>query len=106
MKDRLLGRVWIGNTSQPICVPGNSALSISGRLGKNTKIPSGTPCLVGKAAVDNLPHGISVNHCLAHPKGSVVPVIMIYKNNHNVWILQPLLAADIFGWNIFHGIIG
>ena len=67
-EDELLGKVWIGNTSQPICVPGNSALTIPGRLGKNTKIPSGTPCLVDTAAVHNLPQGISVNHCLTKPK--------------------------------------
>ena len=95
-EDGLLGKVWTGNTCQPICVPGNYALIIPGRLGKNTKIPSGTSCLVDTAAVNNLPQGISVNHCLAHPKGNIVPVIMINQNKHNVWIQQPLLAAEIF----------
>ena len=42
-KDGLLGKVLVGNATQPICVPGNSALTIPGRLGKNTKVPSGTP---------------------------------------------------------------
>ena len=74
----------------------NSALTIPGRLGKNTEIPSGTPCLVDTVAVKNLLQGISVNCCLAHPKGNVVPVIMINQNNHNVWIQQPLLAAEFF----------
>ena len=60
-EDGLLGKVWIGNASQPICVPGNSAFDITGRLCKNTKIPSGTPCLVDTAAVHNSPQGISVN---------------------------------------------
>ena len=45
-EDGLLGKVWIGNTNQPIYVPGNSALTIPGRLGKNTRIPSGTLALL------------------------------------------------------------
>ena len=95
-EDGILGKVWISNTNQPICVPGNSALTILGRLGKNTRIPSGTPCLIDTAAVNKLPQGIFVNHCLAHPKGSSVLVIVINQNNHNIWILQPLLAAETF----------
>ena len=75
---------------------GNSAFTITGRLSRNTRIPSGTHCLIDKAAVNNLPWGISVNHCLTHPKGSAVPVIMINQNNHNVWIQQPLLAVEFF----------
>ena len=35
-EDGLLGKVLIGNANEPICVPGNSALTIPGRLGKNT----------------------------------------------------------------------
>ena len=96
-EDGLLGRVLIGNANKPICVPGNSALTIPGRLGKNTKVPSGTPCLIDTAAVNNLPQRISVNCCLVHPKGSVVLVILINQNNYNVWIKQPLMAAEIYG---------
>ena len=55
-KDGLFGKVLVDNATQPICVPGNSALTILGRLGKNTKVPSGTPCLIDTAAVCNLPH--------------------------------------------------
>ena len=99
-------KAWIGNKSQPICVPSNFDLTIPGRLGKNTNVPSGTPCLVDTAAVNNLPQEISVNHCLGHPKGNVVQHIVINQNKHNVWIWQPLLAAEIFGWNISHGIMG
>ena len=62
--DWLLGKVLIGNTSQSICVPGNSALTIPGRLGRNTKISCGTPCLVDTAPMHNLPQGISVNLAL------------------------------------------
>ena len=95
-KDGLLGKVLVGNVTQPICVPGNSALTIPGRLGKNTKVPSGTPCLIDTAAVSNLPQGISVNCCLVHPRGKMVLVILINQNNYNIWIWQPLLAAQIY----------
>ena len=95
-KDGLLSKVLIDNAIQPICVPGNSALTILGKLGKNTKVPSGTLCLIDTAAVNNLLQGISVNHCLVHPKGSLVPVILMNQNNYNVWIWQPLLAAEIY----------
>ena len=94
-KDGLLGKLLVGNVTQPICVPGNSALTILGRLGKNTKVPSGTHCLIDTAAVSNLPQGISVNHCLVQPRGKMVPVILMNQNNHNIWIWQPLLAAEI-----------
>ena len=80
-EDGLLGKVLIGKANKPICVPGNSALTIPGRLGKNTKVPSGIPCLIDTAAVNNLPQGISMNCCLAHLKGNVVPVIVINQNN-------------------------
>ena len=93
-EDGLLDKVLIGNANRPIYVPGNSALTILGRLGKNTKVHSGTPCLIDAAAVNNLPWGISVNHCLVHPKGSMVMVIVMNQNNYNVWIWQPLLAAE------------
>ena len=85
----------IGNANEPICVPGNSALTILGRLGKNTKVPSGMPCLIDAAAVNNLAQGISVNCCLVHPRGSAVQVIVMNQNNYNVWNQQPLLAAEI-----------
>ena len=92
----LLGKVLVGNATQPICVPGNSALTILHRLGENTKVPSGTPCLIDTAAVSNLPQGISVTCCLVHPRGKMVPVTLMNQNNHNIWIWQPLLAAEIY----------
>ena len=85
-KDGLLGKVLVGNAIWPVCVPGNSALTIPGRLGKNTKVPSGIPCLIDTAAVSNLPLGISVNRCLVHPRGKTVPVILMNQNNYNIWI--------------------
>ena len=77
-------------------MPGNFSLTIPDRLGKNTKVPSGTPCLIDTVAVNSLLQGISVNCCLVHPKGSVVPVILKNQNTYNVWIQQPLLAAEIY----------
>ena len=75
-------------------MPGNSALTIPGRLGKNTKVPSGTPCLIHTAAVNNLQQGISVIQCLVHHKGSAVPAILMNQNNYNVSIQQPILTAE------------
>ena len=95
-EDGLLGKILVGNATQPICVPGNSALTIPGRLDKNTKVPSGTPCLIYTAAVSNLPQGISVNCCLVHPRGKMVLVILMNQNNHSIWFQQPLLAAEIY----------
>ena len=37
-----------------------------------------------------------MNCCLVHPKGSGVPVILMNQNKYNVWIQQPLLAAEIY----------
>ena len=85
----------VGKATQPIYVPGNSALTILGRLGKNTKVPSSTPCLIDTAAVSNLPQGISVNCCLVQLRGKTVPVILMNQNNYNIWIWQPTLAAEI-----------
>ena len=105
-EDGLLGMVLVGNANQSICVPGNSALTIPGRLGKNAKVPSGTPCLINTAAVNNLPQGISVNHCLVHPKDRMVLVILMNQNNHNIWIQQPLMAAEIYWVEHLHEIMG
>ena len=52
-EDGLLGKVLIGNANKSICVPGNCILTILGRLGKNTKVPSGTSCLIDTPAVNN-----------------------------------------------------
>ena len=93
-EEGLLGEILV--CQQHICVPGNTAFTIPGRLGKNTKVPSGIPCLIDIAAVNNLPQGISVSHCLVHPKGTTVLVILMNQNNHNIWIWQLLLAAEFY----------
>ena len=44
----------------------------------------------------NLLQVISVNCCPAHLKGKAVLVIVMSQDEHNVWLWQLLLAADIF----------
>ena len=45
----------------------------------------------------NLPPGIVINRCLATTKARSVPVILVNTTRQNVWIRQPLLAAELFG---------
>ena len=44
----------------------------------------------------NLPPGIVINRCMATTKARSVPVILVNTNRQNVWIQQPLLAAELF----------
>ena len=44
----------------------------------------------------NLPPGIVINRCVATTKARSVPVILVNTNRQNVWIQQPLLAAELF----------
>ena len=44
----------------------------------------------------NLPPGIVINRCVATTKARSVPVILVNTNRQNVWIWQPLLAAELF----------
>ena len=37
-----------------------------------------------------------MNHCLVHFKGRTVQDILMNQNNHNIWIQQPPLAAEIY----------
>ena len=53
--------------------------------------------LVEKTEDSNLPIGVGVNNTLVTPsKSGLVSVILINNNNHNVWIRQPLYAADLW----------
>ena len=54
-------------------------------------------CLVEQAQHHNLPPGIVINRCVATTKARSVPVILVNTNRQNVWIQQPLLAAELFG---------
>ena len=75
------------------CVPSNSAITV---LGWTNKIPSKITCLVEQAQHHNLLLGIVINRHLATTKARSVPVILINTTKQNVWIWQPLLAAELF----------
>ena len=93
-KNGAIGQVIIGSKQNPVCVPGNSALTVPGQT---NKIPSKLTCLVEQTQHHNLPPGIVINRCVATTKARSVPVILVNTNRQNVWIQQPLLAAELFG---------
>ena len=46
--------------------------------------------------INNLPMGVVVNRAMVTPKKSKkVPVILANMNSYNIWIRQPLLAANV-----------
>ena len=92
-KDGLIGQVTIGTKQQPICIPGNSTITIPGCT---SKLPSRITCLVEQVEHHNLPLGIVINRYMAMPKARLIPVVLINTNRYNVWIRQPLLAAKLF----------
>ena len=93
-KNGAIGQVTVGSKESPVCIPGNSALTVPGQT---NKIPSKLTCLVEQAQHHNLPPGIVINRCLATTKARSVPVILVNTTRQNVWIWQPLLAAELFG---------
>ena len=92
-EDEPAGTVTIGMNKQPICVPGNSTITVLGKLSKLVKNGS---YLVESAAHNNLPSGVVVNHSYATSKAGQVAVILINTTSRNIWIHQPLLAAEIY----------
>ena len=92
-KDGLIGQVTVGTKQQPICIPRSSTITIPGCT---NKLPPRITCLVEPAEHHNLPLGIMINRCVAIPKARPIPVILINTNRYNVWIRQPLLAAELF----------
>ena len=53
-------------------------------------------CMVESRDINNLPMGVVVNRAIITPKKSKkVPVILANTNSYNIWIQQPLLAANI-----------
>ena len=92
-KNGAIGQVTIGSKQNPVCVPGNSALTVPGQT---SKIPSKLTCLVEQAQHYNLPPGKVINRCMATTKARSVPVILVNTNWKNVSIQQPLLAAEVF----------
>ena len=90
---RHIGQVTIGSKKNPICIPGNLSITV---LGHTTKVHPKAVCLVEQAEHHNLPQGIVVNRCVATVKSRSVPVILINTNKQNVWLWQPLLAAELY----------
>ena len=83
----------IGSRKNPICIPGNSVITVPGHT---TKIHPKAVCLVEQAEHHNLPQGIVVNRCVAKVKSRSMPVILINTTKQNVWLWQPLLAAELY----------
>ena len=88
-----MGKVIVGRKQEPLCIPGNSTITVPGAIKRSLH---GATCLVEQAVHSNLPLGIIVIKCLAHPKAKSVPVILVNMNSENIWIRQPLLAAELF----------
>ena len=88
------GQVTVGDKRNPTCIPANSSKTI---IGKVPKVDRKSTYLVEKTEDCNLPIGVGVNNTLVTPsKSGLVSVILINNNNHNVWIRQPLYAADLW----------
>ena len=64
--------------------------------GHTTKIHPKAVCLVEQAEHHNLPQGIIVNRCVAKVKSRFMTVILIKTTKQNVWLWQPLLAAELY----------
>ena len=92
-KDGAIGQVTIGSKQNPVCVPGNLAITM---LGWTNKISLKITCRVEQAQHHNLPPGIVINRCVITTKAMSVPVILVNTNKQNVWIWQPLLATELF----------
>ena len=91
-EDEPAGTVTIGMNKQPICVPGNSTITVPGKLSKLVKNGS---YLVESAVHNNLPSGVVVNCSYATSEAGQVAVILINSTSRNIWICQPLLAAEV-----------
>ena len=88
------GRVTMGDKRHPMCISANSSKTI---IGKVPKVDQKSTYLVERTEDSNLPMGVGVNNTLVTPsKSGLVSVILINNNNHNVWIRQPLYAADLW----------
>ena len=84
----------VGDRYHPTCIPANSSKTI---IGKVPKVDRKLTYLVEKTEDSNLPIGVGINNTLVTPsKSRLVSVILINNNNHNVWIRQPLYAADLW----------
>ena len=85
--------VTIGNDHQPICVPCSAKTTVPGKV---SKLATKGLYMVELAAHNNLPSGVVVNCSYVTPKAGQVVVILINTTNRNIWIQQPLLAAEVY----------
>ena len=83
----------IGTDHQPICVPGHTTIMVPGKI---SKINNKGSYILETAAHANLPSGIVVNCSYDTPKSGRMSVILVNTTSRNIWIRQPLLAADIY----------
>ena len=88
-----MGKVIVGGKQEALCILGNSTITVPGTTKRSLH---GVTCLVEHASNSNVPFGIVVNRCLAHPKVKSVPVILVDTNSENISIRQSLLAAGLF----------
>ena len=78
-----MGRVSIGDTRKPICIPANSSKTV---IGWTARVNRKKSFMVESTESSNLPLGVGVNNTLVTPsKSRLVSVILINNNSHNVW---------------------
>ena len=91
--DASLGQVWVGSRHQNICIPANSVKVVKGKTSRTSQRLS---CMIEARSQNDLPMGVVVNHTAVTPtKSRQVPITLMNTNSYNVWIKQPLLAADL-----------
>ena len=73
----------IAANNQPICMPGNSTITVLGKLSK--LIITGS-YMIELAVHNNLPSGVVVNCSYVTPKAGQVAAIPIKTNSRNIWI--------------------
>ena len=88
-----VGIFTISNEHQSVYVPGSATITV---LGKVSKLAIKGSHMIELAAQNNLPSGVVINCSYATPKAGQVVVILINTTNRNIWICQPLLAAEVY----------
>ena len=89
-----MGTVTVGDKHKPLCIPANSGITVQGHT---SKLPYYGQCMAKQAECSNLPLGVVVNHTFVKPpKSKLVPIVLMNTNSYNVWIRQPLLAAELY----------
>ena len=86
-------RVHTTTDNQPICMPGNSNITV---LGKLSKLVMKGLYMVELVVHNNLLYGVVVNCGYVTPKTGQVAVILINDTNKNTQIWQPLLANKMY----------